>query len=156
MRKAIWILALAVAVLYVPTARADGFDASFTCDSACSDVPTDPYVTFPGPTIPISFLGQSFSMTLNLFDKAGDQYAWTIGIKGTAWYLIITDLTNGLSDFGQSFSFGGNAPFGGGTVHFDNLPANAPEPSSTELLLLGVGMLFAVWKLKQRGLPQAS
>jgi len=152
MRKTIWILALAAAALCVPAARADSFDASFTCTTSCVDVPTDPVVTFPSPTIPIFFFGQTFTITLNALDTPHDSFQWSVVQSGSFWYLLITDLTNGSSNYGQSFSIGGSnsAPFGSGGMWFtDNVAA--PEPSAGFLLVLGVGAVLLLWKLRGRG-----
>jgi len=153
MRKSIWILVLAAAALCVPTARADGFDASFTCTNSCIDVPTDPLVIFPSPTIPISFFSQTFTITLNSLDAPTDHYQWSVVLNGSVWSLLITDLTRGTSNGSSWFSWGSNpAPYGSGDMNFDSVS----EPSSISLLLLGLGMLLVVQKFVRRGLPQAS
>jgi len=155
MRKSLWILALLLVVaLAAPNVWADSFDASFTCASSCSSVPTDPFITFPSPNIPISFFGQSFSITLDGSDNPTDSFTWNVVTSGSNWYFQINDVTNGKSDAGAWFSCGGgSAPWGSGDVVFDH--ATAPEPYSGALLLLGLGVVFAVRKFMPRGLPQA-
>ena len=148
MRKSVWIVALLFFwVIGAPKVQADEYaDATFTCDTSCVDVPTDPWVSFPSPTIPVNFFGQTFNMTLNQWDQPGDTYAWGVGSNGSSWDFVITDTTNGKSDTSGWFAYGsyGN-PYGSGTVCFAPVPT--PEPSSASLLLLGVGILFLAWRI---------
>ena len=156
MRKSVWIMALLLVVaLAVPNAWADSFDASFTCTASCSSVPTDPFISFPSPNIPISFFNQSFSITLDGSDNPTDSFSWSVGTNGASWYFQINDLTNGKSDVGPWYACGGNgSPWGSGSVIFDHVAA--PEPYSGALLLLGLVAVFAARKFITRGLPQAS
>jgi hypothetical protein len=156
MHKFLWILALVVAAVMAPSARADSFDASFTCTGSCVDVPTDPGVYFPGPTIPISFFSQLFTITLNDFDNPTDFFTWNIQTNSSSWSFVINDVTNGWSNSGPSFSYGQgqNAPYGNGCVNFNNV--RAPEPNSMALALLGVGMVFAARKRIRHSISQTS
>jgi len=149
MRKSFLILGLFLAVSFTPRAHADTFaDASFTCDSSCIAVPTDPPVSFPSPNIPVNFFNQSFNIILNSFDQSSDNYTWGIGSNNNSWYFIINDLNNGFSDFGPSFLFGNfGIPYGNGHVYFDcNPPTATPEPGSVGLLLLGLVVALAFRK----------
>lgn len=139
MRKCLWMwMALLMGLVVTPRAHADSFaDASFTCDSTCVDLPTDPLVTFPGATIPVTFFGQNFDITLDPSDKSTDAYTWSIGSNGSSWDFIITDTITGKSDTSPWFADGSNGqPYGNGSVCFTPVP----EPSSGSLLLLGVGI----------------
>lgn len=153
-RKSLWIVGLFLAVLITgfsaPSANADtAADVSFTCSTSCAGVPSDPLVTFPSPNIPINFYGQDFNVILNSLDKSGDTYTWEVESNGSNWYFLINDLTDGFSDQGPSFSisqFGD--PFGNGGVEFKGVAT--PEPSSASLLLVGLGVAFLAWKLRER------
>lgn len=139
MRKCLWMwMAVLMGLVVAPRAHADSFaDASFTCDSTCVDLPTDPLVTFPGATIPVTFFGQNFDITLDPSDKSTDAYTWSIGSNGSSWDFIITDTITGKSDTSPWFADGSNGqPYGNGSVCFTPVP----EPSSGSLLLLGVGI----------------
>ena len=154
MRKCLWMLALLIGLVVTPRAHADSYaDASFTCDSSCVDVPTDPLVTFPGPTIPVSFYGQGFDITLDSSDKGTDTYTWGIDTKGSSWDFVITDTTNGKSDYSPWFADGSHGkPYGSGSVCFTPPPpcVSTPEPSSGGLLLLGVGLALLAWRFVGR------
>jgi len=147
MRKSAWILVLFFWAIIAPAAHADTVeDASFTCDTTCVSVPTDPPVTFPSPNIPINFFNQSFNIILNSLDHSSDTYTWGVGLNNSNWFFEINDLTNGQCDYGPSFSYGGSgAPYGGGGVYF-NCPTTAPEPSSVSLLLLSLLAAFVLRK----------
>jgi len=153
MRKSLWIVALLVGAIVAPNAWADSFDASFTCTSSCASVPTDPFVWFPSPTIPILFFSENFTITLGSFDSPTDQFTWDVGTNSGGWYFQINDLTNNTFDNGPTCNFDGShdAPYGAGGVNFDSVP----EPSSVALLLLGVGIVFVARKRTARGLAQA-
>ena len=144
MRKTFWVVGLLLVVAVAPAARADSFDASFTCTAACASVPTDPVVWFPSPIIPISFYSKTFTVTLNSGDSPTDKYTWGIGSNSSNWYFQINDVTTGWSDSGPSFGFDqwNPAPFGSGCVNFDHVLA--PEPYSGALLLLGIACILLV------------
>jgi hypothetical protein len=148
------LLLLLLAAVLAPKAHADTYtDASFTCTSSCVDVPVDPPVTFPSPTIPVIFFGQTFSITLNNFDRDTDTYTWGVGSSGSDWYFLIQDITNGLSNIGPSYQIGNSGtPYGNGGVYF----TSTPEPGSGILLLLGLAVGFLVWKFKDRSDPQTT
>lgn len=162
MRKSLWIIALLFAALCAPNARADSFDASFTCSGSCVSVPTDPPVLFPSPTIPVAFFSQTFTITLNGSDTPTDAYTWGVGSTSGSWYFVIEDITTGTSDAGPSFALGAlGIPGGTGSVDFTAVvtpnAVGAPEPSSGALLLVGLGIVvFVVRKHMGRGLPLAT
>jgi hypothetical protein len=149
-------MALLVAVVAAPSAYADSFDASFTCTSSCVAIPTDPAVWFPSPIIPISFLSESFTVTLNAGDTPTDAFTWEIWSGPSTWDFRISDLTNSTSDDGPSFGFDSHqgAPFGSGNVCFNHV--TAPEPGAFGLMLLGLGLVFAGRKRLSQGIPQAN
>jgi len=156
MRKSLWILVLLAGVVVAPNAHGQtDADVSFTCATACVSMPTDPLVTFPSPTIPITFFSETFSMTLDPSDKPTDTYTWDVGSSGSSWYFEIDDDTDGIFDRGPWYEIGGfGAPYGNGDVDFTCLPT--PEPSSGSLMLLGVGIAFLAWKFMGRSRPQAT
>jgi hypothetical protein len=155
MRKSSWVVALLLVAINAPGVWADSFDASFSCTTACVAVPTDPAVTFPSPTIPISFFSQSFTITLNAFDNPTDDFTWGIGTDSSGWHFEINDLTTGWSDDSSSFSFGQDGtPYGNGCVYFDH--QSMPEPSSLALMLLGIGIVFLARRRLRQSLPRAS
>jgi hypothetical protein len=151
MRRYLWLVALLFGVMVVPNAHADGFDASFDCTTSCSSVPTDPYVLFPSPTIPITFDFKRFDITLSGLDSVTDDFKWGVGSNSDGWYFFINDLTKNTFDSGPTWGFDGSNHYGSGCVYFTNVP----EPSSLALLLLGIVTLFVVRKRIGRGLPQA-
>lgn len=154
MRKLLWVIGLVLVVTGAPNAYADSFDASFTCTGSCVSMPTDPFVTFPSPNIPISFFSETFTITLNSLDNPTDSFTWDVAVSGSNWDFVINDLTDGVSDTSPSYSFSGSgtAPYGSGTVCFTSVP----EPSPYALMLLGLGIVFAVRKLMSHRLPQAT
>jgi len=159
MRKSFWIialLALLLAATGAPSARADSFDASFTCTGSCVSVPTDPFVSFPSPTIPVFFFSQSFNITLNLLDAPTDTFTWQVGTTSSSWYFEINDVNTGAQNVGPSFSLapGNSAPWGSGGVNFDCV--TVPEPNSIALLLLGVATVFVLRRRMRLALPQAN
>jgi PEP-CTERM motif-containing protein len=147
MRKFLLVVVVLIfGTVLAPKAHADTFaDASFTCTSSCADVPVDPLVSFPSPTIPVTFFGQTFDITLNQFDKSTDTYSWTVALNGSSWSFVINDLTNGFFNLGPSYFSGGNGtPYGSGGVNFTGVP----EPGSGSLLLLGLALAFIALKFK--------
>jgi len=146
MQKSLWLLALLVGVVVAPNAQAQtDADVSFTCATSCASMPTDPFVTFPSPTIPITFFSETFNVTLDPSDSPTDTYTWGVESTGSSWYFLIDDNTDGIFDKGPSYSFGGSgAPYGSGGVYFTCLPT--PEPSSGSLMLLGLGIALVSWK----------
>ena len=147
MRRLLLIVALLFGVICAPRAYADTFDATFTCDSICVDTPADPPASFPSPTFPVNFFHHSFSMTLNALDKATDKFTWGVVLSASGWEFVIHDLTNGTTDTSQWFAFDkyGN-PYGSGQVLFPSVAT--PEPNSSTLLLLGLGIGLLVWKFR--------
>jgi hypothetical protein len=137
MRKSFWIV-LALLVAGAPVAHADSFAATFTGG------PTAPDVTFPSPTLTISFDGSTFSITLPSADLPTDQYTWSkapsvCGVCGTAF--VITDqTTNMATSGGGSISTEGAS----GDLTFTPLTAPAPEPSSLALIPVGLGALLVM------------
>jgi hypothetical protein len=148
MRKSLWII---LAVLFVaigaPNAHADSFAPTFTGG------PTAPDVTFPSPTLTISFDGITFTIVLGSADLPGDQYTWTEasfpdGLGGDNLFNVRDVTTN---DFqGDEVDTDFRTSGGSGNLTFTSTSVAAPEPSSVALLLLGIGLVFAMRKRNSR------
>ncbi len=160
MRKSLWIMLALLVVIGAPAAHADSFAVTFTGTVGVAPAPTALDVTFPSPTLDITWQGVAFALTLPSSSLSTDSYIWNssvfcpIPITCTAQIGII-DQTNfsftSSSSPVPSFSF----PIGAGNLTFTPV-TTAPEPSSVALMLLGVGLVFVMRKRIGQGVPQAN
>jgi hypothetical protein len=176
MRKTMWmILMLLVGAIVAPCVRAD--TVTFTCTGDNNNgmptppfygpclvaVPTAPNVTFPSPTLDITWDSQSIDIPLPVAWPDDDSYSWfasdnfffifnnsPMASPGSVSADAITNLPPVSSGFGLS-EFG-TLTFtpGSGTVA-------APEPNTVTLMLIGIGLLGLIMMMRKRtarGLPQ--
>ena len=144
------------AVIGTPNARADSYDATFTC-SSCFATPEIPSgVTFPTPTtFTITYGPITFSdFILSAPDAPTDTYEWsTAGFQCCAsndnppinsQEFYITDETDGVTSTGtwEGTQLGN----GNGSLTFSPASAATPEPAPVFLMLLGVGLMFLMRK----------
>jgi hypothetical protein len=157
MRKAMWMtLALLLGAIVAPCARADG--VTFTCMATefvpCSvAAPTAPDVTFPSPTLVITWDSQTFDLTLPSGWLATNSFSWFASND----LFIISDLSLGLSP-PVEFPINTNSPDvndENGKLTFTGATASTPEPGTITLMLVGIGLVCVMRKGISRGLPQA-
>ena len=166
MRKALWIVPalLVFATVVAPCARAD--TVTFTCPGDPANpapgnpcfvaAPTAPDVSFPGPTLVITWNSQTFDLTLpSDWSDTDANVVWGASnglfiaydpehlFEQEPFTFISTSLPSG-----EGISEGGPLTFTPGTVP-------APEPGTSVLMLLGIGVLLVARKRIARGLPQA-
>ncbi len=141
------ILTLLLGAIVAPCARADS--VTFTCVATeyvgCpAAAPTAPDVTFPSPALDITFDSQTIDLTLPSYDVDTDTYTWA-----TSNNLFI------ISDTDQAFGMGANAPDvstyvedEGGTLVFGPSSGSTatPEPGTSTLMLLGIGLVLVMRK----------
>jgi hypothetical protein len=169
MRKAILFLT-AVLAFVAPRALAD--TVTFTCTRDNNNpapgqpclvpTPTAPNVTFPTPTLDITWNSQTVDLTLLAGWLDTDSYSWLA--SNNAFFIFDNSVTSGPgsvsspvitmlppdpSGFGLSET--GDLSFkpGGGGVPM-------PEPGSSVLLLLGIGIALVMRKRIGQRLPQGS
>ena len=168
MRKAMWVIlaALLVAVA-APFARADS--VTFVCTNDNQNpgdgppclvaAPTAPDVTFStsGTTLDITWNSQTFDITMPGDWNAPDSFGW---LSSNGIFLIfdnshpfdpqpnvpVNDLLPGFNNLSEQGTFS----FAAGPV------TNAPEPGTSALMLLGIGLVLVMRKRITRGLQQAS
>jgi hypothetical protein len=157
------LVTLLMVVVAAPNAYADSSPVTFTCNAPCTSVPTAPNVTFPSPTLVITWDTVSVDIPLNFADAPSDTYTWSaqivhdsVGPAGGLGFSIL-DVTTG--DFFSGFppiilSISPPNASDSGTLSFTSVAAT-PEPSSLALMLSGVGLVFAMRK-RFSGLHQAS
>jgi hypothetical protein len=77
MRRLLWVLAPLV-VLGAPAAHADSYTPTFDCSiQSCTTPPIAPDVTFPSPSLIITFNGVTFDLPTFFSNQLpGDTYAW--------------------------------------------------------------------------------
>jgi hypothetical protein len=174
MRLWIMVTVLCVAV-GAPSAHATTYTATFTCSDTCISVPTvtDNPVSFPSPTLDFTWNTNMLDLVLGSPDLPTDTYIWiacpptetTQCVTSTplppGWIanmniFQIYDVSNSLSSFTSLATCPScvSTTFDCGTLTFT--PEAAPEPSSVALLLMGVGLVFAMRKRTGQHLPQAS
>ena len=154
---------LLMVVVAAPNAHADSSPVTFTCNAPCTSVPTAPSVTFPSPTLDITWDTVNVDITLNFADAASDSYTWSAQIvhdsAGPAGGLEfnIFDITTGDSFIGFPPIILAVSPpdaSDSGTLSFTAVAAT-PEPGSVTLMLAGIGCLLVLRKRMGQGLPQA-
>ena len=157
MRKSLWIMLAVLVVAVAPVAHADSFSVTFT-SFGLNPVPppTAMDVTFPSPTLDITWQGSAFTFTFPANFLPGDQYGWSSTQMGffTA-FMTIDDSTQSQKINSNSVFMLPGFVFDDGSLTFTPTTA-APEPSSIALMLLGVGLVFGMRKRIGQGLPQAS
>jgi PEP-CTERM motif-containing protein len=165
------VLCLVFALCFAaPNAYSDSETPTFTCAGTCVSTPTAPAVTFPSPTLDITWNG--FAPVLIGFPSEfspTDRYTWSVFViqpNGPMFPFHVTidicDLAvvNGCGgNFIDSFTCPGCTLSGSGLNGEGELsfaPTAAPEPSSLALMLAGVGLVFAMRKRWTLGLHLAS
>jgi hypothetical protein len=172
MRKSLWIILSVLVVAFgSPIAHADSFVASFECHLRCGFLPVSQnLVSFPDPVLEIFIApGASprFEVVLPSSDFPSNAYTWIDNIsvssdgRTTRGSINVFDHSTGSDSVGRWRSF--HSPFllfpgdysDMGRLQFSPVfsAVAAPEPSSVGLMLLGIGLVFAV---RKRGLSQAS
>lgn len=144
MRKLLWII-LTVLVLAVgaPIAHADSYEPFFTtmgCVGVCA-LPTATDVVFPAPTtMDVTFDSLSAVVTIPLGDKTTDNYVWYASVGSSLTFYLVDVVGPGYPDGCQGYT--GCGTLGFGVVSTPTMP----EPSSSVLMLLGVGLLLMARK----------
>jgi hypothetical protein len=160
MRKSLWIiLSLLVVAVAAPIAHADSFSVAFTCNDPCLTTPTAPPVTFPLPTtITVTWDGALFTISIPLVtgDLPTDTYQWSAAqeLSGSGQEIMVFDITDertGLID-GSTINILHTKFFDSDSGGLAFTAVAAPEPSSVGLMLLGIGLVFA---MRKRRLSQA-
>jgi hypothetical protein len=166
MRKSLWImLAVLLVAIAAPNAYADSETPTFTCTGTCLSTPTAPAVTFPSPTLDITWNTLTgLDVALSSLDAPSDSYTWTItaqsfGFEGYNVTVDINDTSSGTTSFSNLFPVlscpgCGLLVIDGGDLSFASTAA--PEPSTIALMLLGVGLVFVMRRRMRQRLPQAS
>jgi hypothetical protein len=160
------IFAVLLVVIAAPCPQADTFTFTCTTDGnnpggACVEAaPTAPNVTFQGPTLEITWYTAGnpspFDITLPTDWHDTDSFFW-----------IASNNMFGISDGNHPFDIEATAAintnlpgFGGlselGTLSFALGAVAAPEPGTSALMLLGIGLVLMMRKRIARGLPQAT
>jgi hypothetical protein len=165
MRTTIGILALGlILAIGASSAQADTSTPTFAC-TTCSNIPTAPDVTFPSPSIQMSWDNITDFLTLASGDLPTDTYTWsnslsisTQGPEVADYFLSITDVTTG--DFAAALgSIGIDDPFFSGFTDSGTLTFSTPggggggtnpvpEPGSIVLLLAGISTMLATRKFR--------
>jgi hypothetical protein len=163
MRKFLWATLIVLFVtINAPSAHADTYAATFTCAGTCAFLPTASDVSFPAPTtIDVTWDATLFPINLSSgslgVDQFNDVYTWQ-GIAGNPAFpgeafFAIQDVSTG--DFMvDTASLTGLVTLlpDQGSLTFS--PVTTPEPSSVALMLIGVGLVFVMWKRINHGLAQ--
>jgi PEP-CTERM motif len=148
------VLCLVFALSFaVPNAHADSYSATFTGGPTALDV------TFPSPTLDITWQGFAFSITLPSSSLFTDLYSWGSSRACANGICVarmdIFDSTHPSDTFSNSVSVPTSFSTSAGFLTFTPVATATPEPSSVALLLSGVGLVFAMRK-RSSGLQQAS
>lgn len=166
MRRTKWIvLILLLVVVAAPCVRADS--VTFTCTGdngfggVCQEAaPTAPDVTFPGPTLEISWYTAAnpspFAVTLPSAWLDTQSYTWFA--SNDFFFITNLSLQQTLTTAITSTYLPGDVGLSEfGTLTFTPGTVAAPEPSTSAMLLLGVlGLVLVMGKRIARGLPQAT
>jgi hypothetical protein len=157
MRKSLWImLAVLLVAVGAPNAHADSFSVTFT---SFGPPPTAMDVTFPSPTLDITWQGTAFTFAFPSSFLPGDQYFWTSTAAftgaGITVFMTIDDNTQSAEINSNIVLVPPGFAIDAGSLTFTPTTA-APEPSSVGLMLLGLGLVFVMRKRIGQGLPQAS
>jgi len=155
MPKSLWIVLLLVAI-GAPAAHADS--VTFTVLVGGAPAPTALDVTFPSPTLDITWQGVAFVLTLPSSSLSTDSYIWdsneTCTPSCTA-KIDVLDQTNFSFTSSSSPAVPLSFSTGAGDLTFTPV-TTAPEPSPVALMLLGVGLVFVMRKRIGHDLPQAN
>ncbi len=150
MRKSLWIITVLVfAAIGAPNAHADSFTVTFTCQAPCGSLPTAPgIVSFPGPTIVVTYDSTVFSLTLSSTppDTPSDTYDWYAYESGgvPVDFEILDTSTGddelvGVKSIGPTLSDEGQLTF-----------VATPEPSSLALASTALGVFGLVGLIRRR------
>jgi hypothetical protein len=155
MRKLLWIV-LTVLVLAVgaPIAHADSFEPFFTtmgCVGVCP-LATATDVEFPAPTtMDVTFDSLSAVVSIPSGDNSTDNYVWYASVVSSSLTFFVVDTV------GPGYPDGCQGYTGCGTLGFAPVSTPAmPEPSSSVLMLLGVGLLLVARKQIGQGFSGVS
>jgi hypothetical protein len=165
MRRTLWTIPLLLMVITIllPCARADSVTFSCTGDNNNENptpppfygpclvaAPTAPDVTFPGPTLVVTWFSQTFDIALTSTWLDSDSYSW---LASNSSFIIFDNTQSGLSVYAYpintNLSIGGGAVQGlseFGTLTFTPGTVPAPEPGTGFLMLLGVGLVLVMGK----------
>ncbi len=148
MRKAFWIiLAVLFLAVRVPNLNADTYDVNFTCTATDCVAPTAPPVSFPSPTLDVTYPGLStpFAVSLSLVPTwaPGDSYTWYERETGGPPYFYTFTLEDNskLSEIFVDQEYASSQPDvlnDQGAVTFTVV---TPEPATFFLMLTGVVLL---------------
>jgi PEP-CTERM motif len=168
MRKVLWIIpvvCLSVAI-GAPAAHADTiYTPTFTCNLGCTapTAPTAPDVAFPSPSLTVTFIGQTFDVTLSSVDLPSDQYFWYLQpdlefISANnlyVWdvYLGINDNTGSDYYFSSTTQYVTTSYYNGADGPLAFTPSTVPEPGTLALMFTGmIGLLLVSRKRIAQGL----
>jgi hypothetical protein len=146
MRKSLWVLLALLVVAGAPVARANPYTVTFTCTYGCTMGPTAPAVTFPAPTLNVTFAGSSFTFNFGSVNVAGDTYTWSAIQTGGQYLFNINDVTTA-GNFVQTVGSGAAVTAGGNLIFSAATTGATPEPGSIELIALGfAALLLVTWR----------
>lgn len=164
MRKSLWIFFVAaILAICAPYAQADSYTPTFTSFQAVLSLglgtPTAPGVTFPSPSLTVTFDGLTFDVpALSSSDASGDPYGWGVDSQcafpaGCSVEFGIVDIANNnllsLSPSVFTTDLRLSEPAVAGLLTFT--PVATPEPNSLSLVLAGLGALaFAASRRRLR------